>query len=86
MAKRTYLQLRVLPGGKSDLDTEPELEEGANPLDFPPEAIFSSAESLLRSWFRTRQPEEKDIPFWKETAYNDAMTVLENLKEGGYLK
>lgn len=94
MSKRAHVQLRVLPGGRFDSALESEFE--TNELepdseevfieDIPVEAIFSSAEALLLGWFTEKQPKAEDIPFWKETAYNDAFIVLKTLKKGGYLK
>jgi hypothetical protein len=87
MSKREHVQLRVLPGGATDSDQKDfEYANEPNVFDFPVEAIFSSAEALLAHWFKSVKPQEKDVPFWKETAYNDALIVLQNLKEGGYLK
>lgn len=87
MKERTHIQLRVLPGGLSEQeDKSTEVTEEYEITEFPVEAIFSSAEALLDHWFKERKPDPKDIPFWKETAYNDALIVLRNLKRSGYLK
>jgi hypothetical protein len=87
MSNKEHVQLRVLPGGALDPEqSDLEYDGEPNVFDFPVEAIFSSAEALLAHWFKSIQPQEKDIPFWKETAYNDALVVLQSLKDGGYLK
>jgi hypothetical protein len=86
MSKNSPVKLKVLPGGLADIEPDNFDENEPNVFDFPVEAIFSSAEALLAQWFKVINPQEKDIPLWKETAYNDALTVLQNLKDGGYLK